>query len=201
MATGIIDSVETDPGSGLKSGFIKGDETGDLFPFSAQTFDCGVDDPVTFDLQVLKDGGSIAENILCITEEVTNHPLHPIKTAINQDIIVGSNEKLAVREGGVVTGNVDVQGGNLRIAGGGVVTGNITVKNAGSLKVVGGQVNGNATLDTTELMKINGGGVVTGNITVKQGHKLVIDNGSINGGLDIQDAFKIVVKSDSKIGV
>ncbi len=199
MATGIIESIQPGSATGTFSGNIIGDETGDIFPFTDQNVTCGVDDPVSFSVVVSRTSGSQAVNVQCISE-VVNHPQHPIKGDVNEDITVDNNQRLTIKNGGHVTGNITVQGGKLKIAGGGVVTGNISVQNAGALKVTGGQLTGDTTLNTGELMKVNGGGVVTGNITVQQGHKLILDNGTITGCLDIQEAFKIVVKSDCKIG-
>ena len=65
--------------------------------------------------------------------------------------------------------------------------------------VAGGNTQGNINAQEAEMIKINGNGDVKGEITIMKGHKMVLDQGTITGGLNIEDAYKIVVKSNSKI--
>jgi hypothetical protein len=197
MATGIIESISVDSG-GTKSGKIKLDETGDAVEFFDQAISCDVDDPVSFTLQIVKGQPSIAVGVQCIVGEV-DHVLTPLKTAHVGDVTIGENEKLVVKNGGSISGTINVNGGKLKVAGGGDVKGQIIIAKSGSVVVAGGSVEGNINAEEAELLKINGGGDVKGQIIIAKGHKMVLDGGSIHGGLDIQAAYKIVVKSESKI--
>ncbi len=197
MATGIIDSIGSVSGSN-KSGTIKLDESGDIVDFKDQPLTCDVGDPVSFSLLIVKNQPSVATNVQCIVGEV-DHVLTPLKTAHVGDVTIKDNEKLVIRAGGSIKGNIDLAGGKLRIADGGDVTGQITIEKSGSLIVAGGSVHGDITANEAEMIKVKGNGDVTGNVIIMKGHKMVLDGGTITGGVTINDAFKIVVKSDSKI--
>ena len=197
MATGIIESISAE-NAGLKSGTIKLDESGDTVEFKDQNISCGVDDPVSFALQIVKGQPSIAVDVQCIVGEV-DHVLTPLKTAHVGNVTIGENEKLVVKDGGSIEGDITINGGKLKVAGGGDVKGEITIAKSGSLIVAGGNTQGNINAQEAEMIKINGNGDVKGEITIMKGHKMVLDQGTITGGLNIEDAYKIVVKSNSKI--
>ncbi|MFT7613887.1 MAG: cytoskeletal protein CcmA (bactofilin family) [Parvicellaceae bacterium] len=197
MATGIIESISSDV-RGSKTGIVKGNETGDLFNFVSQVITCEEEDPVSFNLNVIKGSDTTAVDLICIAG-ITKHPLSPLNEEHVGDVQVGPDQKLVIKSGGNVTGKLSI-GGQVRIKSGGNVTGNIIINNAGTLKIIGGNVTGDIDLHSCETLKISAGGIVTGNVLINQGHKLVMDNGTITGSLDVIAAFKIVVKSDSSIG-
>lgn len=198
MATGIIESITSVNGD-LKAGTVLTDETRDVLQFKAQQITCDVGDPVSFDITINQGGNSIATGMVCIAGEV-DHPLSPITGIVNDNLTVAENQKLTIRNGGNVTGNISINGGKVRVAGGGNVTGNISINNSGTLRVVGGTTTGDVSAVNAEIIRISSGGNVTGNISVNSGHRMVIEDGSIGGSLSVQDTYKIAVKSNATIG-
>lgn len=198
MATGIITEIKDVSGT-EKSGTIKSDETGDLLLFFKQNIACGVNDNVSFNLEINEDKDSTATDVTCMATPMKNHPDHPVKGKITKDIVIGPDEKLVVREGGEVTGQVIIQGGKLKIDGGGNVTGQVIIQKSGTM-VNNGTLKGDVKGEEVELVKISDGGEVTGQVIIQKGHKMVLDGGIIQHGLEVQSAFKVIIKSKSKIG-
>jgi hypothetical protein len=198
MATGIIKDIKSVNGN-LKTGTIKSDETGDDLIFENQNIACDIDDKVNYSLKIVENQGSIATDVTCAPTAPAKHPDHPIKGKVTKDIIVGPGEKLVVKDGGEVTGQVIIQGGKLRIDGGGIVTGQVIIQKSGNM-INNGTLNGDVSAEEVELLKIGGGGIVTGQVIIQNGHKMVMDGGQIQQGLEVQTAFKVIIQSKSKIG-
>ncbi len=198
MATGIISEFSSENGD-IKSGSLKSDETGDILLFSRQTITCGIGDAVSFTIEVTANNDSIAKDLVCATGNV-DHPDSPIRTRVTKDIVVGPEETLTIRGGGEVTGQIIIQGGKLRVVGGGEVTGQVIIQRSGTMVINGGLIKGDIKGEEAELIKITGNGEVTGQIIIHKGHRMVLEDGTINGTLSIDSAYRVVVRSRTRIG-
>lgn len=198
MALGKVESI--DPANNTLGTIIE-DETGMSYAFSDANFpNTGlvVGSPCTYDI----DYGSripVATNLQAYTPTTKD-----ITTQVQGPITVNVGETLNIKKGGMVTGNVTVNNGNLFVEDTGAVNGEVTVNNQGSFVVrKGGMVNGNIMVNQGSACKVINKGNIKGNVMINSANRLIVGNdnggGTINGSITVDKIRKVTITATSTI--
>ncbi|MBK7667955.1 MAG: hypothetical protein IPJ32_11825 [Sphingobacteriaceae bacterium] len=198
MALGIVNSID-DPANPI-SGTIKEDESEQIYPFRDSNFPStglGQGSPCTYDIDYSVDQ-PIATNLQSYTPTLVE-----VSTAVTQDYTVRTGETLKIKRGGVVTGSVNVNNGNLFVEDQGSVLGNITVDLQGSFIVrKGGTVTGSIMISNGSAMKVVNKGKITGSVTIMKANRLIMgnanDGGILYGSLTIQKVRRVIITDTTK---
>jgi hypothetical protein len=185
MALGKVTTINPDNITGT----ITEDESGQTYGFNDPNFpNTGlvVGSPCTYDIDYTQRT-PIATNLASYTATERD-----ITTAVSGPITVNVGETLKVKNGGVVTGTVVVNNGNLFVQGTGQVNGDVTVNAEGSAIVRNGSV-----------FKVKNGGMIRGNIDVTKANRVIIGDadggGNIYGSVTINKIRKVTITATSKI--
>lgn len=184
MALGKVTTINPDNVSGT----ITEDESGQTYGFSDTNFPktgLQVNSPCTYEIDYTQRT-PIATNLAAYTPTETD-----ITTPVSGPITVNPGETLRVKNGGVITGSVVINNGNLFVQGTGQVNGDVTVNAEGSAIVRnGGKITGNVVVASGSAMKVKSGGMVKGNVTIDKANRVII--GDADGGGIIYGAVTIV---------
>ena len=197
MALGKVDSINPDNISGK----ILEDETGVTYAFSDSNFpNTGLVEgsPCTYDIDYSQNT-PIATNLAAYTPTET-----VITTAVSGPITVNVGESLKVKNGGVITGTVVINNGNLFVQGTGQVNGDVTVNQEGSAIVRnGGKITGNVVVASGSAFKVKSGGMIRGNVDVTKANRVIIGDadggGNIYGAVTINKIRKVAITATSKM--
>lgn len=195
MALGKVDKINADPTTGT----IIEDESGQVYEYNDPNFpNTGLKsgDPCTYDIDYTQRI-PVATNLLpYVPSEVV------ITTPVSGPITVNPGESLKVKNGGVITGSVVINNGNLFVQGTGQVNGDVTVNAEGSAIVKnGGVIKGNIVIASGSAMKVKNGGTVRGNILIDKANRVMVGDadggGKIYGSLTIDKIRKITITATS----
>lgn len=202
MATGIVKTI-TSPTQGT----VEVDETGEILNFEDENFSTtGLREgsACTFDLRTVqgRDGSiiTLASNLQAVTVVES-----PITGAYTGDITANVGQTYLIKSAsGVVTGNININGGKVIVADSAQITGDVTVNNDGTFVArKNGVIKGSILVNSGGNLKVVNGGLVKGNINVTAGGRLIVGNdnggGTINGSVSIQKIRKIEITNNSKI--
>jgi len=196
MALGKVTTINPDNITGT----ITEDESGQTYGFNDPNFpNTGlvVGSPCTYDIDYTQRT-PIATNLASYTATERD-----ITTPVNGPITVNPGETLRVKNGGVVTGTVVVNNGNLFIQGTGQVNGDVTVDAEGSVIVRnGGVVTGTVVILSGSALKVKSGGMIRGNVDVTKANRVIFGDtdggGNMNGSLTINKIRKVTITATSK---
>jgi autotransporter passenger strand-loop-strand repeat protein len=197
MALGKVTTINPDNITGT----ITEDESGQTYGFNDPNFpNTGlvVGSPCTYDIDYTQRT-PIATNLASYTATERD-----ITTAVSGPITVNVGETLKVKNGGVVTGTVVVNNGNLFVQGTGQVNGDVTVNAEGSAIVRnGGVITGTVVVSSGSVFKVKNGGMIRGNIDVTKANRVIIGDadggGNIYGSVTINKIRKVTITATSKI--
>ncbi len=196
MALGKVTAINSDN----ISGSITEDESGQTYPFSDTNFpNTGLsltNNACTYDIDYTLRT-PIASNLAAYTPTSTD-----ITTPVSGPITVNPGESLKVKNGGVITGSVIINNGNLFVQGTGQINGDVTVNQEGSAIVRnGGNVKGNIIITSGSALKVKSGGMVKGNINISQANRVIIGDtdggGIIYGSVTIDKIRKVTITATS----
>jgi hypothetical protein len=196
MALGKVTTINSDNISGT----ITEDESGQTYGFSDKDFPSTglkVNDPCTYEINYA-DTPPIATKLAAYTPTETD-----ITTPVSGPITVNPGETLRVKNGGVITGSVVVNNGNLFVQGTGQVNGGVTINAEGSVIVKnGGVITGTVVVSSGSAFKIKNGGMIRGNIDVTKANRVIIGDadggGAVYGALTIDRIRKVIITATSK---
>jgi hypothetical protein len=208
MATGIVKTITPtgDPNIQPTTGTVEADETGEIISFEDPNFPAtGLieGDVCTFDVNMVpaRDGTltPIAINLAKVTVVES-----PITGPFTGDITANAGQTFLIKSAaGVVTGNININGGKVIVADSAQINGNVSVNDGVFVARKSGGVKGSILINGGGSLKVVNGGVIKGNINITAGARLIIGNdnggGTINGSLSIQKIRKIDITSTSKI--
>lgn len=196
MALGKVITINSDNISGT----ITEDESGQTYDFSDKDFPSTglkVNDPCTYEIDYSQKI-PIATKLAAYTPTETD-----ITTPVSGPITVNSGETLRVKNGGVITGTVVVNNGNLFVQGTGQVKGDVTINAEGSAIIKnGGVITGTVVVSSGSAFKVKNGGMIRGNIDVTKANRVIIGDtdggGNIYGALTIDKIRKVTITATSK---
>jgi hypothetical protein len=198
MALGIVYSI--DPTDNTK-GEVKENETEQIYPFVDTNFPTsglGLNSNCTYDIDYTARTPTATNLAAYVPSEII------IDTPTAGPLTVNPGETMRVKTGGVVTGNVNINNGNLFVEETGEVNGDVTVDQQGSfIARKGGKVNGNVNIMNGSAMKVVNKGRITGNVVIKQANRFIMgnaqDGGTIVGSVTVDKIRKVTITPTSKI--
>lgn len=197
MALGKVTTINPDNVSGT----ITEDESGQTYGFSDTNFPktgLQVNSPCTYEIDYTQRT-PIATKLAAYTPTETD-----ITTPVSGPITVNPGETLRVKNGGVITGSVVVNNGNLFVQGTGQVNGDVTVNAEGSAIVKnGGVVTGTVVVNSGSAFKVKSGGMIRGNVDVNKANRVIIGDadggGSVVGAITITKIRNVTITATSSI--
>lgn len=197
MALGKVITINPDNVSGT----ITEDESGQTYGFSDTNFPntgLQVNSPCTYEIDYTQRT-PIATKLAAYTATERD-----ITTPVSGPITVNPGETLRVKNGGVVTGTVVVNNGNLFVQGTGQVNGDVTVNQEGSAVVKnGGKITGSVIIASGSAFKVKNGGMVNGTVVITKANRVIIGDtdggGIIDGEITIDRIRKVIITATSKI--
>lgn len=198
MALGIVYSI--DPTDNTK-GEVKENETEQIYPFLDPNFPntgLALNSNCTYDI----DYTARTPTAINLAAYVPTETI--VTTSMAGPLTVNLGETLRVKNGGVITGGVVVNNGNLFVEDSGAVNGDVTVDKQGSLIVrKGGVITGGVVVNNGSALKVVNKGKITGNVNVMQANRLIVGNdnggGTIVGSVTVDRIRKITITPTSKI--
>ena len=142
-----------------------------------------------------------------VCDNGANGGIGPIAAHVNADVTVPSGRQCKIVAGGVVNGDIEVQGilsGNIKVHGGevnvhGRVDGNIDAATEGTITALG-TVHGNIENEGGGDVILEPGGTVAGNVKLQGNGDVILRSGAtVRGNIEIEGGGHVIVEPNSSV--